>query len=83
MHITSSRVIRVTWIALASALCAPAHAGQTDIFLKFPPIEGDSGKAQAKGDDHRNQIEILSWSWGASAPSSPVSWQPSCWPSRR
>ena len=66
MRITSSRAIRVTCMALASALCVPAHAGQTDIFLKFPPIEGDSGKAQAKGDDHRNQIEILSWSWGAS-----------------
>jgi type VI protein secretion system component Hcp len=50
-------------LTLASALCLPAAAlaGQFDFYIKLPPIEGDSGKSEAKGE----QIEIQSFSWGA------------------
>jgi type VI protein secretion system component Hcp len=59
-----SRVILVS--ASAFTFGAPALAASLDYFLKLPPIEGDSGKAEAQDDKHKNQIEILSWSWGDS-----------------
>ncbi len=51
-------------LALASALCAPAAAiaASVDFYIKLPPIEGDSGK----GRSHGGEIEIHSFSWGAS-----------------
>lgn len=56
----------VTCIALASALCVPAVAAQFDYFLKIDGVDGES--TADKG--HKNEIEILSWSWGASQPAS-------------
>ena len=53
----------VTCIALASALSVPALSAQADYFLKLGGVEGES-----RDDKHKNQIEILSWSWGASQP---------------
>jgi hypothetical protein len=44
--------------ALASGLCVPAAAAP---FLKIKDIDGES-----KDDRHKEEIEILSWSWGAS-----------------
>lgn len=60
MRNTTSRAVRITCIALASALCVPAFAAPSgEAFVRLP-----SGSTAAK-DDHKNQIEILSWSWGA------------------
>jgi hypothetical protein len=53
----------VSCIALACALCVPAIAGQTDYLLKLGGVDGDT-KAQTQDDKHKNQIEILSYSWG-------------------
>lgn len=52
-----------TGLAFASALCLPAAAiaASFDYFIKLPPIEGDSGK----GESHGGEIEIQSFSWGA------------------
>lgn len=65
MRRTSCATSRVlTGLVLASALCVPAAAlaAQFDYFIKLPPIEGDSGKGASHGDE----IEIHSFSWGAS-----------------
>ena len=51
----------VTCIALASALCVPALAAQSDYYLKIDGVEGES-----TADRHKGEIEILSYSWGAS-----------------
>ena len=65
MTSASTRLSRVSaGTALALVCSAPAIAASTDYFLKIKGIEGDSGKAQAQDDKHKNQIEILSWSWG-------------------
>lgn len=46
--------------AFATALCIPVSAAPVsgEVFVKLPP-----GSTAAK-DDHKNEIEILSWSWG-------------------
>lgn len=65
MRRTSRAMPRVfTRLAFAWALCLPAAAiaAQFDYFIKLPPIEGDSGK----GESHGGEIEIHSFSWGAS-----------------
>ena len=77
---TTSRAIRVTCIALASALyfptitsvpayAAPDSNGQadarTDGLLIIRNLTATQGQAHK---DHKDQIEILSWSWGESRP---------------
>ena len=65
MRRTSRATPRVlTRLAFAWALCLPAAAiaAQFDYFIKLPPIEGDSGKGESQG----GEIEIHSYSWGAS-----------------
>ena len=48
--------------AFAAALCIPASAAPSgEVFVKLPP-----GSTAAK-DDHKDHIEILSYSWGAAA----------------
>jgi hypothetical protein len=59
----STRLSRVTLATTVAAglLWAPAAlASSFDYYLKLPPIEGESD------DKHKGEIEILSWSWGAS-----------------
>jgi hypothetical protein len=52
---------------LAAALCIPASAAPSgEVFVKLPP-----GSTAAK-DDHKDHIEILSYSWGAAANSDMV-----------
>lgn len=63
MRRISVRVSRAI-LACTLALAAPAAAGSTDYFLKIKGVEGDSGKAPAADDKHKDQIEILSYSWG-------------------
>jgi len=53
----------VSCIALACALCVPAIAGQTDYLLKLGGVEGEA-QAGRHDDRHKDQIEILSYSWG-------------------
>lgn len=63
MRCTTRATSRVfTGLAIASALCLPAAAiaAQFDFYIKLPPIEGETSD-----DKHKNQIEILSYSWGA------------------
>src|SRR5687768_10499156 len=52
----------IVGLALASALCVPAAAiaAQFDYFIKLPGVEGET-----QDDKHKGQIEILSYSWGA------------------
>ena len=59
---TISRAVRVTWFALASALCVPASAAPSgEVFVKLPP-----GSTAAKDDGrHKDHIEILSYSFGS------------------
>jgi len=53
--------------AFAAALCIPASpAPSGEVFVKVPP-----GSTAAK-DDHKDHIEILSYSWGAAANSDMV-----------
>jgi len=47
---------------VALALIASAHAAAVDYFLHIEGVEGES-----QDDKHKNQIEILSYSWGAEA----------------
>jgi hypothetical protein len=60
----------VTCIAFASTLCvsAPALSGSGDYFIKIKDLP-----AAGKDGDHREEIEILSWSFGATQPSASVS----------
>ena len=62
MRRTSRSLVRVaTTIALAAGLgAAPAFAGSTDYLLELGGVDG-----QTSDDKHKNQIEILSYSWGA------------------
>jgi type VI protein secretion system component Hcp len=46
-------------VALAT-ISAPAGAGSTDYLLELGGVEGET-----QDDKHKNQIEILSYSWGA------------------
>lgn len=57
-----SNAVRVTCIALASALCVPAAASAAgaDYYLKIEGVDGES-----KDEKHKDEIEILSYSWGA------------------
>lgn len=56
-----SQTTRRAWAgALLLLLPALAFAAAVDYFLKIDGIEGESTDAA-----HRGQIEILSWSWGA------------------
>ena len=56
-----SRAARVACIALGSLLIpAPAAAASADYFLKIEGVDGES-----KDDKHKGEIEILSYSWGA------------------
>ena len=68
MHRADPRLSRFVLAALVAGgvLAAPAAyaAARADYYLKLPPIEGESG------DKHKGEIEILSWSWGASQASS-------------
>ena len=52
----------IVGFAMASALCVPTPviAAQFDYFIKLPPIEGETSD-----DKHKGEIEILSYSWGA------------------
>ena len=69
MHRTLPRAARaLTSAALASLLCAGAGAGAAsaaapaaDYYLKLGAVQGE---AAAKGPER--EIEVLSWSWGAS-----------------
>ena len=64
MRRISVRALSAVTLACTVAFAAPALAGSTDYFLKIKGVEGDSGKAQSQDDKHKNQIEILSYSWG-------------------
>jgi type VI secretion system secreted protein Hcp len=52
-------------LAASCVMAAPAMAA-SDIYLKIEGIPGESADA-----DHRGEIEVLSWSFGASQPASP------------
>jgi type VI secretion system secreted protein Hcp len=47
--------------AASLALASPVTASAADWFLKLDGIEGESTDAR-----HKNEIEVLSWSWGVS-----------------
>ena len=54
-------IMKTTMCALvAAAVTAPAHAA-INAYLELGPIKSES----AGRGDHKDQIEILSWSWGA------------------
>jgi type VI protein secretion system component Hcp len=60
MHRISVRAVRAVTLASAFAFAAPALAGSTDYLLKLGGVQGES-----QDDKHKEQIEILSYSWGA------------------
>jgi hypothetical protein len=45
---------------MLTAIASPAAAGSTDYLLELGGVQGES-----QDDKHKNQIEILSYSWGA------------------
>ena len=55
IHITA----RVAVAAALLLLAAPVPAAQVDYFLKISGVEGE-----AKDAAHKEEIELLSWSWG-------------------
>jgi type VI secretion system secreted protein Hcp len=55
------------WTFLACSIFASAHAASVDYFLQIDGVEGES-----QDDKHKNQIEILSYSWGAQAVIDPL-----------
>lgn len=60
MRRTSGSLIRVAATFAITILCAaPAYAG-SDYLLELGGVEGETA-----GDKHKNEIEILSYSWGA------------------
>ena len=50
---------------MLTAIAVPAVAGSTDYLLELGGVQGES-----QDDKHKNQIEILSYSWGATQSSS-------------
>ena len=54
-RILSTSVVLLVLVELACG----ARAAQADYFLKIPGVDGESTDA-----GHKNEIEILSWSWG-------------------
>src|SRR5687768_2918334 len=56
------------WTFLACALLASAQAAALDYFLHIEGVDGES-----QDDKHKNQIEILSYSWGARTVIDPLS----------
>jgi len=46
---------------IATVSLSSAYAASADYFLKIDGVDGESSD-----DKHKNQIDILSWSWGAS-----------------
>src|SRR3954470_24923004 len=63
MRRISVHALSAVTFASAIALAAPASAGSTDYLLKPGGVDGDT-KAESQDDKHKNQIEILSYSWG-------------------
>lgn len=53
--------IRILLLAAVCLFSVRLQAAAVDYFLKIDGIEGESADAE-----HRGEIEILSWSWGAS-----------------
>ena len=62
----STKTIRAALLAAALALPAAVLAAQVDYFLKIDGVDGES-----TDDRHKNEIQIESWSWGASTATSP------------
>ena len=56
----------VQLLAAAATLGVPAQASAEDVFIKLDGIDGESTHK-----DHKGEIEVLSYSWGTSRPSSP------------
>ena len=56
------------WSFLALALVASARSAAVGYFLEIEGVEGES-----QDDKHKNQIEILSYSWGAQSVIDPTS----------
>ena len=54
-------LVAVTLAAAASAIAMSASAA-VDIFAKFGDIKGES-----TDDKHKDQIDVLSWSWGVAS----------------
>ncbi len=52
-------IMTYTIFALAAAVAGSAMAASSDYYLKLGDVKGES-----QDDKHKNQIEILSWSWG-------------------
>jgi type VI protein secretion system component Hcp len=57
MRRTSASLAAAAWVLVLVA--APAGAGSTDYLLELGGVDGES-----QDDKHKNQIEILSFSWG-------------------
>ena len=57
-----SRILPAALLAASLALPGAAYAAAVDYFLKIDGVDGES-----TDDKHKNEIEILSWSWGASS----------------
>ena len=64
----TARFIAVMAASLLLAGIQPAFAAAVDYFLKVDGIAGESQDAQ-----HKGEIDVLSWSWGASQVSSSTS----------
>lgn len=65
MSSLKSRTAGLLALAASCVLAAPAGAA-SDIYLKIEGVPGESSAA-----DHRGEIEVLSWSFGATQPSMP------------
>ena len=62
----SRKTLRAAVVAALFALPALAHAAAVDYFLKIDGVDGES-----MDDRHKSEIDIESWSWGASSTTSP------------
>ena len=65
------RALSAVTLASAIALATPAFAASADYYLKLGGVEGDT-KANSQDDKHKNQIEILSYSWGTARAADPL-----------
>jgi type VI secretion system secreted protein Hcp len=43
-----------------------------DFFLKVDAEQGGAVKGEAQDSDHKDEIDVIDWSWGMSAPAAPT-----------
>ena len=57
------RHLAMAALAAAAAVCTPPAVAATDLFLKLGDIKGESQDSK-----HKDEIDVLAWSWGLSQP---------------